>query len=912
MRDLTLTVAKLERKQKDSFEFKNVGIAKQAEFLHQMGDWMEDSLKTNLEVQLGRLPLELQKVISTGESLVEERLHLLKIADKWGWSAVTEFTTTDLARSEAEEKKLKKIAKTQEAKLEKQREQKRGKKTPYFQPIIRYCSEKARAFLFTSTSSGSLEKGERGSASSAASQATSPETAEPREDKLQAGTGSASSAARWATSPETAEDKLQVVETGEEDEEYQGKEFHACDTVVENKSKNIFDDLDKLDALEGFSLEELEFSEDLVGTPVEKVEVGVKVVDSLKAKGHVWVKFGAGKMVLQVIEIGLRLNFIGKAPENYKEPNNQSFKKNQEFGIGEVKKLLANGIIEEVGDDKVICVNPMVASNRVGKQRLCIDLSRHVNNSCVAKRFKIESVSEFVKVVKQGAWCWLYDLKSAFHHVNVIEKHRKYLGFEVVIDGEAKLFRFRAMPFGYRDASRILTKVMRTPLCKWRTAGIPSFIHIDDGLCFKNTKEEAREAAKLVMTDLEKLGLVTSPDKCEWEPVQRFIWCGFQWDLKEFRVEVTTEKKNRIKDMARALLNKDIIIVREMAAFTGLVISCAPAVGRNNRFYTRFSVSWCQTLVDLSNWGASGELSEEVVEELVFWRDKLDGCDSQLIRHSAGVVEFYVCSDSGGHLIGGSVRFKGTEQVWRRFQITLEEWEKLYSSTYRELRSIEYGLMLMGPEVRGQMVRYGNDNYAACRVVEFGSMKRDCHLVAKRIAALVDRLEMVWRRRNTEEITLCDRLSKDFDLSEYRLTMESFRELEEEFGPWQVDWFASDWSKRLSRFASRYWTVGSEHTDAFSQDWSEEVGFFHPPLFELARVMDKARKDVAKGSIVVPDWSGSEVDSIMIQIGVGVKLKGIRRVSFESPVWRKDDTFRGTPAFGMRVYEMNFEQMGSL
>ena len=88
----------------------------------------------------------------------------------------------------------------------------------------------------------------------------------------------------------------------------------------------------------------------------------------------------------------------------------------------------------------------------------------------------------------------------------------------------------------------------------------------------------------------------------------------------------------------------------------------------------------------------------------------------------------------------------------------------------------------MGPEVRGQVVRYGNDNYAACRVVEFGSMKKDCHMVAKRMPALVDKfdikLEMVWRRRNTEEITLSDRLSKDFDLSEYRMTMESFKELE--------------------------------------------------------------------------------------------------------------------------------------
>ena len=414
------------------------------------------------------------------------------------------------------------------------------------------------------------------------------------------------------------------------------------------------------------------------------------------------------------------------------------------------------------------------------------------------------------------------------------------------------------------------------------------------------------EAAKIVREDLERLGLVTSADKCQWDPVQRFVWCGFLWDLKEFRVEVTEEKKDRIKSMACELLDKNLVTARELAAFTGLVISCAQAVGRNARFYTRFSVGWCQALVDLSNWGAKGKLSEEVREELMFWKDKLDECSSQLIRHSAKVVEFYVCSDSGGHFIGGTVRFKGTEQAKKRFQVTLEEWEKACSSTYRELRSIEHGLGLVGLEVRGQAVRYGNDNYAACRVVEFGSTKKDCHMVARRIAALVEKfdikLEMVWRRRNTEEISLCDRLSKDFDLSEYRITEESFQELEQEFGPWDIDWFASDWSRRKDRFASRYWTVGSEYTDAFSQEWTKDIGFFHPPLSDLARVMEKIEKDGARGVIVVPDWPGSEADSVMMQAEGKVELLGIRNMDFESPEWKKDDTFRGTPIFGMRVY----------
>ena len=101
----------------------------------------------------------------------------------------------------------------------------------------------------------------------------------------------------------------------------------------------------------------------------------------------------------------------------------------------------------------------------------------------------------------------------------------------------------------------------------------------------------------------------------------------------------------------------------------------------------------------------------------------------------------------------------------KRFQVSLEEWEKEYSSTYRELRSIEHALTLVGPELRGKSIKYGNDNMAACKVVEFGSTKADCHGVAVKIANLVEffqlELVMVWRRRNTEEITLCDRLSKD-------------------------------------------------------------------------------------------------------------------------------------------------------
>ena len=371
---------------------------------------------------------------------------------------------------------------------------------------------------------------------------------------------------------------------------------------------------------------------------------------------------------------------------------------------------------------------------------------------------------------------------------------------------------------------------------------------------------------------------------------------------------VPQDKKMRIKEMARELMDRKTVMVKQVAAFTGLVISCTPAVGRSARFYTRTTVAWCQSLVDETGWGSQGELPRWVKEEISFWVERIDEFSGQMIRQAALILEYYVCSDSGKYQIGGRVAKKGSERRKQRFQVTLEAWETEASSTYRELRSIECGLILIAPEARGSVVRYGNDNYAATRCVEYGSTKEDCHEVARRIHDLVEKyniqLEMVWRRRNTEEIVLCDKISKTFDLSEYRIQMDSFNKLQEEFGPWTMDWFASDWSSRLDRFASRFWTVGSEHTDAFSQDWGEEEGFFHPPLEVLASVLEKVEKYGARGVIVVPDWPGSEVDSLMQQASKVVELMAVRSMEFESPLWREDNTFRGWSNFGMRIYRI--------
>ena len=73
-----------------------------------------------------------------------------------------------------------------------------------------------------------------------------------------------------------------------------------------------------------------------------------------------------------------------------------------------------------MSEKEVVCINPMsVAANREEKKRFCIDLSRWVNEFCGAKKFRIESMSDFQKVVKKVCWRFSFDLKSAFHQIQV-------------------------------------------------------------------------------------------------------------------------------------------------------------------------------------------------------------------------------------------------------------------------------------------------------------------------------------------------------------------------------------------------------------------------------------------------------------------------------------------------------------
>ena len=64
-----------------------------------------------------------------------------------------------------------------------------------------------------------------------------------------------------------------------------------------------------------------------------------KVVHALKGKSPEWAAMWAGKMVVNIIDQGLRLNFDKSVGPKYREKNNKSFLKDTEFGNSAVFKI---------------------------------------------------------------------------------------------------------------------------------------------------------------------------------------------------------------------------------------------------------------------------------------------------------------------------------------------------------------------------------------------------------------------------------------------------------------------------------------------------------------------------------------------------------------------------------------------
>ena len=173
------------------------------------------------------------------------------------------------------------------------------------------------------------------------------------------------------------------------------------------------------------------------------------------------------------------------------------------------------------------------------------------------------------------------------------------------------------------------------PVYAWfQQQNIHCSYYIDDSLNMNKDKVVCPNNMLTMVETLETLEFTVNYKKSSLVPSQRINLFWFIIDSVEFKVYLTEEKVNKILLKAKQLLQKWIVVVRELASFTGLIINAFYAVFEAPSHYRGMERNKLKDLgmnIDFDN---EVPLSQErtCIQEIQWWFANVRSKDGKRIR----------------------------------------------------------------------------------------------------------------------------------------------------------------------------------------------------------------------------------------------------------------------------------------
>ena len=161
--------------------------------------------------------------------------------------------------------------------------------------------------------------------------------------------------------------------------------------------------------------------------------------------------------------------------------------------------MLEGGYVDRVAEQPHACSPISVVCSGSGKKRLVVNL-RHVNLFLLKQSCKHEDMRFAMLLFNPGEWMFSFDLKSGYHHVDIVPHQQKYLGFE----WGGKYFVFTVLPFGLSTAPYVFTKLLRPLVRLWQGKGQRAILYLDDGICAVAGEMEAGITSQWVKSTIVK------------------------------------------------------------------------------------------------------------------------------------------------------------------------------------------------------------------------------------------------------------------------------------------------------------------------------------------------------------------------------------------------------------------------
>lgn len=616
----------------------------------------------------------------------------------------------------------------------------------------------------------------------------------------------------------------------------------------------------------------------------------------LRKHSRFWASIVCSTLVMSWILSGVPLLWKDGAPPPAWARNHASAEQNAAFVDTAVAALVASASAMRVPHRPTV-VSPLGVVERNGKFRLIWD-GRYVNEHIQCPTFKYETLDQLGTLLQPGDWLATADLTAGFHHLDVEEAFWQYLGFE----WRGAYYVFTQLPFGLCIAPWAFTKLTRQLLYRWRGKGWRCTSYIDDWLLAASSAEELLAMVQQLRADFDAAGFVANYDKCRLDPAQQQQYLGMLVDTVAGTLWVPQAKRDRLVAHIRTLLQRrrGAATARELQVVAGQIQAMSPSFGHIlTRLFTRGmrnAISAAGPQLDRHH-----PLPPAARAELQFWPAAFERCGGKKPLWADTNVHTVIHTDAAG---ASDVANLGGWGAWthapdrRATRAAAGRWTPPTSlhpehhSTWLEVKAATLGLQSFNRagELRGQRVQLVMDNQAAVQVVNNGSAAGDgLHELAVQLFYYTLEqgitLTATWVPR--EQNARADALSKVQDTSDWMLHPRRFAQLSAQWGPFEVDLFASHTNHQVPTYFSRFHTPDTAGVDAFGQWWGRAC-WCNPPFSLMARILQHAQRCQARMCLIVPFWPTTPWWHRLVQ------RRGTAFASFVQawqPLPRRQDTF---------------------
>lgn len=512
----------------------------------------------------------------------------------------------------------------------------------------------------------------------------------------------------------------------------------------------------------------------------------------------------------------------------------------------EITKLLEIGAIRKCKFSEDHFLSPIfLVPKPNGTWRFILNLKKF-NSFVQTFHFKMEDIRTAIKLLFPNFFMAKIDLKDAYLMIPLDESSTKFFRFLF----EDEFYEFLVTPFGFCEAPRIFTKLMKVAVNFLRQKGFTIVVYLDDILCIGSTYDECLKTAKATLEFLQSLGWLINWEKSFLTPSKTCEFLGLVLNSEKMVLELPLAKKQNLAEIIEKFSLLNHCQIQEFASFLGKLVAACPAI-RYSWVYTKFfeRQKFQALLANNNNYEGKMYLPKYLQSDFDWWKKSiLTGF--QPIQNSNFDFELFTDASLSGW--GASLVNGKTNGSWNADEASLH-------INMLELLAILYALKSFFNNKSDIRILLRVDNTTAIAYVNKmgGIQYPNLNSVARQIWQWCEARNIwIWATyiKSSENIE-ADKQSrvKNID-TEWSLNSHAFSKITKTFGFPDIDLFASRCNNKCYQFCSRYPDPDCFQVDAFSISWSQYFFYAFPPFALILRMLRKIIEEKSEGIVVVPCW----------------------------------------------------------